>query len=148
MSVRKTCPRVPWWIPAAPTALTLQGLAGVGVALKLAMAVAGPERAERIFLEYADLAAIGTVADVMPMTGENRTIVQTGLSALAHPRRLGLARLIQEAGLGTGLTSVSVGYTLAPRINAAGRMGKAGLAAELLPHPGPGPGIGVGPGAV
>ena len=44
-----------------------KGLAGVGVALKLAMAVAGPERAERIFLEYADLAAIGTVADVMPM---------------------------------------------------------------------------------
>ena len=76
-----------------------KGLAGVGVALKLAMAVAGPERAERIFLEYADLAAIGTVADVMPMTGENRTIVQTGLSpspaswiSWARPSRRGWAR--------------------------------------------------------
>ena len=86
-----------------------KGLAGVGVALKLAMAVAGAERAERVFLEYADLAAVGTVADVMPMTGENRTIVQTGLAALAHPRRLGFAPLIQEAGLGDRpRTTVSV----------------------------------------
>ena len=110
-----------------------KGLAGVGVALKLAMAVAGPERAGQVFEDYADLAAVGTVADVMPMTGENRTIVQTGLAALAHPKRLGLAQLIQEAGLGERpLTSVSIGYTLAPRINAAGRMGKAALAGELL----------------
>ena len=110
-----------------------KGLAGVGVALKLAMAAAGPERAAQVFENYADLAAVGTVADVMPMTGENRTIVQAGLAALAHPRRLGLAHLIQEAGLGERpLTSVSIGYTLAPRINAAGRMGKAALAAELL----------------
>lgn len=110
-----------------------KGLAGVGVALKLAMAVAGPERARQVFEDYADLAAVGTVADVMPMTGENRTIVQTGLAALAHPKRLGLAQLIQEAGLADRpITSVSIGYTLAPRINAAGRMGKAALAGELL----------------
>lgn len=110
-----------------------KGLAGVGVALKLAMAVAGPDRAAQVFRDYADLAAVGTVADVMPMTGENRAIVRAGLAALAHPRRVGLAQLIQEAGLGERpITSVSVGYTLAPRINAAGRMGKAGLAAELL----------------
>ena len=110
-----------------------KGLAGVGVALKLAMAVAGPEGQRQVFEDYADLAAVGTVADVMPMTGENRTIVQAGLAALAHPKRLGLAQLIQEAGLGDRpLTSVSIGYTLAPRINAAGRMGKAALAGELL----------------
>ena len=110
-----------------------KGLAGVGVALKLAMAAAGPDRAGLVFREYADLAAVGTVADVMPMTGENRTIVQTGLAALAHPRRVGLAQLMEEAGLGDKpVTSVSIGYTLAPRINAAGRMGQAGLAAELL----------------
>ena len=110
-----------------------KGLAGVGVALKLAMAAAGPYRAGLVFREYADLAAVGTVADVMPMTGENRTIVQTGLAALAHPRRVGLAQLMEEAGLGDKpVTSVSIGYTLAPRINAAGRMGQADLAAELL----------------
>ena len=87
-----------------------KGLAGVGVALNLAMAGAGPERARQVFEDYADLAAVGTVADVMPMTGENRTIVQTGLAALAHPKRLGLAQLIQEAGLGDRpLTSVSIG---------------------------------------
>ena len=110
-----------------------KGLAGVGVALKLAMAAAGPDRAGLVFREYADLAAVGTVADVMPMTGENRTIVLTGLAALAHPRRVGLAQLMEEAGLGDKpVTSVSIGYTLAPRINAAGRMGQADLAAELL----------------
>lgn len=110
-----------------------KGLAGVGVALKLAMAAAGPDRAGLVFREYADLAAVGTVADVMPMTGENRTIVQTGLAALAHPRRVGLTQLMEEAGLGDKpVTSVSIGYTLAPRINAAGRMGQADLAAELL----------------
>ena len=110
-----------------------KGLAGVGVALKLAMAAAGPDRAGLVFREYADLAAVGTVADVMPMTGENRTIVQTGLAALARPRRVGLAQLMEEAGLGDKpVTSVSIGYTLAPRINAAGRMGQADLAAELL----------------
>ena len=110
-----------------------KGLAGVGVALKLAMAVAGEDRAALVFREYVDLAAVGTVADVMPMTGENRTIVQTGLSELTHPRRLGFAQLMQEAGIGgKPLTAVSIGYTLAPRINAAGRMGRAQLAAELL----------------
>ena len=110
-----------------------KGLAGVGVALKLAMAVAGKDREEEIFSRFADLSAIGTVADVMPMTEENRTIVQRGLAALAHPQRLGLAQLMEEAGLGERpVTSVSIGYTLAPRINAAGRMGKAAIAAELI----------------
>ena len=110
-----------------------KGLAGVGVALKLAMALAGPSRTRQVLEEYADLAAIGTVADVMPMTGENRTIVRRGLNALAAPGRLGLAMLIREAGLEERpLNSTSIGYALAPRINAAGRMGRAGLAVELL----------------
>lgn len=108
-----------------------KGLAGVGVALKLAMAIAPDPQA--VLDTYADLAAVGTVADVMPMTGENRAIVRLGLAELNHPRRLGLALLIRESGLADKpVTSVSVGYTLAPRINASGRMGCAQLAVELL----------------
>ena len=110
-----------------------KGLAGVGVALKLAMAINGPEGDGDVLAEYCDLAAVGTVADVMPMTGENRTIVRLGLEELSHPRRLGLALLIREAGLeDKAITATSIGYTLAPRINASGRMGRAQMAVELL----------------
>ena len=110
-----------------------KGLAGVGVALKLAMAVAGPEQAPAVMDRYCDLAAVGTIADVMPMTGENRAIVSRGLRRLNPADRLGLACLIRWAGLGEKpVTTVSVGYTLAPRINAAGRLGRAEVAAELL----------------
>ena len=108
-------------------------LAGVGVALKLALALGGQARWDELLDRYADLAAIGTVADVMSLTGENRTIVRVGLKALRHTVRPGLKALLHEAGLDEKpLTSVAVGYTLAPRINASGRMGCAPLAAELL----------------
>ena len=110
-----------------------KGLAGVGVALMLAMAVAGPEEAEAVLEEYCDLAAVGTVADVMPMVGENRAIVSLGLGKLNPPKRLGLASLLRCVGLGDkAVTSVSVGYTLAPRLNASGRLGRAEVAVELL----------------
>ena len=110
-----------------------KGLAGVGVALMLALAVAGPAEAPAVFDEFCDLAAVGTVADVMPMTGANRAIVSLGLARLTPPRRLGLASLIRCAGLeDKPVTSVSVGYTLAPRINASGRMGRAEVAVELF----------------
>ena len=110
-----------------------KGLAGVGVALMLALAVAGPAQAPDTFRALCDLAAVGTIADVMPMTGENRCIVSLGLKRLNPAGRLGLAALIRCAGLEEkAVTSVSVGYTLAPRINASGRMGRAEKAVELL----------------
>ena len=108
-------------------------LAGVGVALKLVLALGGPARRAALLAEYADLAAIGTVADVMNVTGENRCLVRLGLEALQHTRRPGLRSLLHEAGLEEKpISSMSVGYVLAPRINASGRMGCASLAGELL----------------
>jgi single-stranded-DNA-specific exonuclease len=110
-----------------------KSLAGVGVALKLAMALAGPAGETQMLERYADLAAIGTVADVMQVVGENRAIVRLGLDALRGTPRPGLRALLREVGLtDRPVTSAAIGYTLAPRINAAGRMGRAGVAAELL----------------
>lgn len=108
-------------------------LAGCGVALKLALALGGPDREEALFSRYCTLAAIGTVADVMQMSGENRTIVSRGLAAIEHSDFIGLHALLKEAGLaGREIASVQIGFVLAPRINAAGRMGAADKAAELL----------------
>ena len=108
-------------------------LAGVGVALKLVLALGDKTEESALLRRYADLAAVGTVADVMQVVGENRTIIRMGLAALKNTVRPGLRALLHEAGLTERpLTSVSIGYTLAPRINASGRMGCAGLAAELL----------------
>ena len=110
-----------------------KSLAGVGVALKLVLALGGPAREGELLERYADLAAVGTVADVMSLTGENRTIVRLGLAALSRTARPGLRALLREAGMGERpLTAGAVGYTLAPRINASGRMGHASLAGELL----------------
>ena len=106
-------------------------LAGVGVAFKLLCAVEGG--AERVLSQYADLIATGTIADVMRMEGENRTIVQCGLESIDRSDFTGLHALLREAGLTSRpISSIQIGFVLAPRINAAGRMGRAELAAELL----------------
>ena len=106
-------------------------MAGVGVAFKVASAVLGDQQA--VFREYCDLVSLGTVADVMPLVSENRVLVTAGIAAMQHSRRAGIQALMRECQITPGsVTSSTVGYTLAPRINAAGRMGKVELAAELF----------------
>ena len=98
-------------------------LAGCGVALKLVLALGGESREDALFARYCTLAAIGTIADVMRMEGENRTIAFCGLEALPHTDFVGIHALLKEAGLlGKPITSIQIGFVLSPRINAAGRM--------------------------
>ena len=106
-------------------------LSGVGVAFKLAAAHCGNQN--QILNEYADMVCLGTVADVMNLQGENRVFVSRGLEALRHTHRPGLAALMSQCGCDPKtLTASSVGYILAPRINAAGRIGQIELAIELM----------------
>ncbi len=124
-----------------------KGLSGGGVAFKLAqgllktvglrnpysVGVAKPYSKEGVEKWLLDLAAITTVADMMPLTGENRILVNFGLKVLNKTRRLGLRKLIETAGLEFGnLDAHNIGFQIAPRINAAGRMDHANAAFELL----------------
>ena len=116
------------------SAYPFRALAGVGVAFQLLCALTGD--GETVLARYADLVAVGTVADVMPLIDENRLIVRRGLEKLESDPRPGLKALTDESGLcGRRLTATNVGYTLAPRINAAGRLGRAELAMSLLTVP-------------
>ena len=108
-----------------------KNLSGVGVAFKLASALCGDQ--EAVLQEYADMVCLGTVADVMPLQGENRVFVARGLEALRHTKRPGIAALMAESGCDPKTVSASsIGFMLAPRINAAGRMGQIDLALELF----------------
>jgi len=110
-----------------------KSLAGVGVAFKLVCALEGVTDFDEMFRRYGDLVAIGTIADVMNVLGENRELIRRGLFALNNGPRPGILRLLQEVGVEPGkVSSAVVGFTIAPRLNAAGRMGKPNLSVELL----------------
>ena len=106
-------------------------LSGVGVAFKLAAALCGSQ--DDVLKHYADMVCLGTVADVMLLQGENRVFVSRGLEMLRNAPRPGIAALMKESGCTPDTISASsIGFILAPRINAAGRMGKIELAVELF----------------
>lgn len=107
-------------------------LSGAGVALKLVMALEDGD-AGSVLEEYADLAALGTVADVVPVLGENRTIVKAGLNILSRGGRAGVDALLEQSGMeGKAATATSLAFTVIPRINATGRMGAPERAVRLL----------------
>ncbi|MGC8551250.1 MAG: single-stranded-DNA-specific exonuclease RecJ [Phycisphaerae bacterium] len=116
-------------------------LCGSGVAFKLAWGLAVAlcrsatltETLRRMLIEFSALAALGTVADVMPLVGENRILVRYGLAQLPFSSLVGLQALIGAAGYSNRkIDGTAIGFSLAPRLNAAGRMGHARAALEML----------------
>lgn len=103
-------------------------LCGAGVALKICQALQGPEGLRK----RLDLAAIATVADVVPLLGENRVIVREGLDCIARTQRPGLQALLKSAGIEAPVTTDHLGFRIGPRLNAAGRLEDARPAARLL----------------
>jgi single-stranded-DNA-specific exonuclease len=110
-----------------------KNLSGVGVAFKLAQALLAERLTERQLESYLKIVCLGTIADVVPLVGENRVIARLGLTGLGAPSQPGLAALIAVAGLqGREITTGDVGFRLAPRLNAAGRMEDARDVIELF----------------
>ncbi len=116
-------------------------LCGAGVAFKVAWALglelSGSARVapayRQVLLDLLPLVALGTIADVVPLVGENRVLARHGLARLKSPNNFGLTALLESAGLaGANISGYDAGFKLAPRLNAAGRMGHARLAVEML----------------
>lgn len=111
--------------------LPFTDLAGVGVAFKLACALYGD--IDDILYRYSDLVAIGTIADIMPLTDENRGLVKKGIEIINSSARPGIAALLKVAGLeGKEITSSDIAFSVCPRINATGRVEHAAKAVDLL----------------
>ncbi len=108
-----------------------ENLAGVGVAMKLVAALEDGDY-DSVLEDYGDLVTIGTIADIVPLTGENRTIVARGLKAIERTYRPGLVSLLETVGIKGGVNASSIAFGIAPRINAAGRMNSALTALKLL----------------
>ncbi len=111
-----------------------KNLAGVGVALKLVQALCARTNRTNLLPAFLKMAAIGTLADVVPLVGENRIIAKLGLDLLSRgPHRVGLRALLDVCGLtGKAIGGYQIGFVVAPRINAAGRMSSSDIAARLL----------------
>ncbi|MEA4925600.1 MAG: single-stranded-DNA-specific exonuclease RecJ [Syntrophomonadaceae bacterium] len=111
----------------------IAGLAGAGVAFKLASALIQDLMPAEDVYQWLDLVALATIADVVPLLYENRIMTQYGLPLLSHTKRPGLKALMAESGLeGKTIQSWQVGFILAPRLNSAGRMDSARISVELL----------------
>ena len=113
-----------------------KSLAGVGVAFKLTQALLGDRMSEKLLQSFLKVVAIGTIADVVPLLGENRVIARFGLEGLRQPSQSGLAALIELSGLaGKAISAGDVAFRLAPRLNAAGRMENARDVIDLFTLP-------------
>lgn len=113
-----------------------KNLAGCGVAFKLAQALFLETNRPQMVEPFIKIAALGTIADIVPLTGENRVIAKFGLAGLSRPNNHGLRALLEVAGVaGRAVSCVDVGFRIGPRINAVGRMAGASAAVDLFDAP-------------
>lgn len=108
-------------------------LAGVGIAFKVVQALTPKTIFSNVINQYVDITAFGTVADIAPLDGENRVIVKNGLKFLKNTQNIGLQALVDICGLtNRDISAGHIGFVLAPRINAVGRLGNPSLGVDLL----------------
>lgn len=117
--------------PKIVSGYPFDALAGVGVAFKLVYALSGCDK--KVFDKYCDIAAIGTIADMVPLCGENRYIASKGTERLRNTENIGLRALLDVSGTDISqVNSSDISYTISPRLNAAGRVASASMSVELL----------------